>query len=406
MATYKNLIGVAGAAFTTLGTVPVNRAWIIKSAIAAHAGESTTTQAATLNIVDGSTTIALANSVSVASATSVNLLAGTTVLTAGQILKCRLAVGMNMTKSGTENVPWTPTRMVANTAGTTLIAATALDGIYRTTDEGASWTRVSSLAVATFGSGSITNAAVYVAATSTFYIYTSATAALKSTDDGLTWSAQVTVLAPTKIIKNGATLVGAAIGGTQLVSSTDGITYANMGVVVPSGTIADFCWSGTNYVVASANAAGIHYSTNGAAWTTLSVGGTSPQIIASDGAGTILIAPGSTSQIYYSSNHGVSVTATGTASNTPSFAFYDGTRLVLDGASVLTTSPQFFTSAAPTVVGDSDRPFQSIASRTIVTATKVYGFPSSNTGGLFRTSNIAVNSYGVDMSVHLLEEVA
>lgn len=390
----------------TLFTCSANRATNAKSLVAAHTADSPGTQSIYVDKYDSSgvykSTIAAATSVTAGG--SVNVLAGVDTLNALESYRIRNSTASNATKVASATFVGTPAALIANAAGTTLIAVTSDAGIYRTTDRGVTWTRVYAGAVAAVSH-------VYISATSTFFIYLTATTALKSTDDGATWGAQVTVLAPIyasgksgngRIVKNGTTYVGANTS-TQLVSTTDGITWANFGNVLTTGTISQIAWTGTNYVVACAAAAGVYWSTNAVAWTAVSLGGTSPTVIASDGAGTV-VAGVSGQAIYYSSNNGTAFTSTGTSmSSSSDLALWTGTNLIIGNT---TTVQTFIEIATPSVVRSVANSWN-VSTQNVFAVTSARVYYLSSTGALSQTFSTDMNlaKYGVAFNLSYQEIV-
>lgn len=309
----------------SLYTVGAGKTAIVKGISATTFPQPTIVPLVTVSIKSGGYTYPITSSLALSANTSVNTLLTTKNLKAGD----------EVIVSNTNSVAFTGVGQGAITdsgssislllgQGNTLIAYSIGYGLYRSTNDGTSWTNVYDGVVA-----SAPVSWAYIG--TTFFIYLTTTLALKSTDDGVTWATQAVTNAPVyasvtsplnRIVKNGSTHVGATTS-TQLVSSTDGITWSNLGITTPTGTIVGLAWTGTNYVVASNAAAGVYYSADGAAWTSSSVAGNSPNSVASDGAGNVIAKVSTTA--YYSTNHGVTFTiCTGSSGNAA--VFYIGSK--------------------------------------------------------------------------------
>lgn len=300
---YAALDKAAGINWNTVYTCPALKTAIVKSAIAANDLSIASSTSAYLGVRSAGVVTQLTGQITVASSAAVNLLAGTLVLEAGDELVTkgsngsRWKFGVSFPGSGTFNR--------AEVNGTTIIALTST-GIYRTTDL-VTWTQVDP------GDYSVALCA-YIS--TTWFVYTSATAARKSTDGGLTWSAQAVTNAPYSvaaskmgcgIVKNGSTYAGLADTTTTLVTTTDGITWT-LATAFPQ-TVNNLLWTGTNYVASrGSTAASIYYSTNGAAWTTVTPTGVATYVyaggLATNGSGVVIALGNSASSPSRSTDHG------------------------------------------------------------------------------------------------------
>lgn len=289
----------SGPTWNRVYQVPVGRTAIVKSAIAAN-DNSSGNSTALLGVRSGAVVTPLTGNINVTPSSSANILAGTLSLESEDELVCRGVTGARFrvtvdTIGGTQ-------RCIAESSGT-LIAATST-GLYRSTD-GAAWVQTQASA--------FPSATLIAKIGSSWFAYTSATAAQRSTDDGLTWSSQVVTNAPVLnavkvnggIIKNGSTFAGLTNVGAAMTTTTDGITWT-VQTAFPQ-TVTGLVHTGINYVaIRNSTDNSVYYSTSGASWTTVAATGVTTfgnQIIATNGSGTV-IAAGTGMSI--SVDHGVS----------------------------------------------------------------------------------------------------
>lgn len=385
-------------AFTSLYTVPTGKTAIVKGISATTFPQPAISPAVTVTIKSGGYSYPITTALVLSANTSVNTL----------LTPKNLAAGDEVIVSNTDSVAFTgvgqgaitnggatPTLILGQ--GSTLIVYSAGYGLYRSTNDGASWVNVYN--------GTVASAPVswaYIG--TTFFIYLTTTLALKSTDDGVTWATQAVTNAPVyasvnspmnRIVKNGSTYVGATTS-TRLVSSTDGITWSNLGTTITTGTIAGIAWTGTNYVVASGAAAGVYYSTNGSSWTASSTAGASPSSIASDGSGNVIAKAFST--YYYSTDHGATF-ATVTGGVNSAAIFWIGSAFFAaqtTGTSCCVVKPASISTAA-TFVGHLMTVLTTYASDT-----KVYRVQNDS---VMKSYNLDLTDcrYGVTFSIDYLE---
>jgi hypothetical protein len=206
---------------------------------------------------------------------------------------------------GTNSAP------VAIVDSNTIICCNA-SGIYRSTNAGVTFTQVSSLVCST-------SIAAQKIGTD-YFIYQSATSARRSTDGGATWTTQAVtnapevaggigrlVSAPGRIVYNGS-VYGGLVSGTQLSTTTDGITWTNVAATFPNA-VDCLVWSGTHWVAGRDAAPQIFRSTNGASWSTVTArtanAGENLGGLATDGAGVIITGTGNAgTSIGRSADHG------------------------------------------------------------------------------------------------------
>lgn len=296
---YAALDRAAGGDWQTVYTCPVGKSAIIKAVIGASDGSSSASGSAYLAVNRAGLITPLAVLVSTPDGSSVNLLAGTLALEANDILVTKSNVGSRFKKDVA--IPGgNLSRFEAN--GSTVIAVTST-GIYRTTDF-LTWTQVY---VGVAGS-------LIARIGSAWFCYSSATASLRSTDDGLTWASQAVTNAPTiaankaggGILKNGSTFAGLTATGAAMTTTTDGITWT-VQTAFPFAA-PSLVWTGTNYVATrGATDNSVYYSTNGTAWTTVAATGITTHgtgSIATNGAGVIIAFGSATGQASRSTDHG------------------------------------------------------------------------------------------------------
>jgi hypothetical protein len=186
----------------------------------------------------------------------------------------------------------------------TNIIICASNGIYRSTDAGATFTQVSSL---------ICKSNIRAAKIGTdYFIYQSTTSAFRSTDSGVTWTTQAvtngpdvegfdnTTSAPGRIVFNG-TVYGCLTSTTRLSTTTDGITWTNVASAF-ANNVNCLVWSGTHWIAGRSDTSPqIYRSTNGASWSTVTArtnnSGQAIGGLATDGAGVIITGPGSANAI-------------------------------------------------------------------------------------------------------------
>lgn len=320
-----------GVDWNTVYECPVGKTAIVKSVIAANDGSSASTVSAKIGVRRAGVVTRLTGSIALTTAVSVNLLAGTLALEAGDELVASTDQNESRWKKGTAVPAGTINRFEVN--GSTVIGLTDT-GIYRTTDM-ETWTQVDP--------GDHSSSLVAYIGTS-WFVYTSATTASISTDDGLTWAAQVVTNAPLRpahkmgggIVKNGSTYAGIVDAQTSMTTSVDGITWT-LSTAFPA-TSQGLIWTGTNYVTFSSSANTAYYSTTGAAWTTVTVTGVSGNVpvgsVAANTLGT-LIACGSSGSISRSTNHGAtwaSASTGGPGTYSSGFVFWTGSVFCVQSA--------------------------------------------------------------------------
>lgn len=271
-----------GPALRTLYTCPPGATAIVKSVIASNGTGAASNPS--LAVVRSGVPNYLVSGTSLANTASVNLLAGTLALQAGDVLATRGGAAVCAPLPGT-NIG-TINQLVVS--GSTIIAGTTT-GIWRSTDAMATWTQV-------YSGGAISSTNPMAKIGSNWFVYTTATTAIRSTNDGLTWTAGVAVTnAPDWDINGAGDIVynGAVWGGlnsNRLTTTSDGITWT-LQTAFPVADVSCLTWSGTRWIAGrNSTAADIYWSTNGVAWTTVASGlpGTSVSNLVSNGSGTVI----------------------------------------------------------------------------------------------------------------------
>ncbi len=296
---------MAAGPWRTVYTCPAGKTAIVKSCIAANTGEAIATMPATLAVRRGAVITAITGAIDIPATSSVNLLAGTLTMQAGDQL-----VTYTQYQSAVANKLGLPPEMGTinslRARGTTLIAATST-GLWRTTDLGA-WTRV----YAGASGGFLLNIGT------TWFNYTSATTARRSTDDGLTWASIAVTNAPTTgaTTTNGGIIVGHSgrvagvcfsSGTNYVTTSADGITWTLAAATPQPITVGTaLAWTGTHYITGrAATVSDIYRSTDGTSWATVTLTGLGTAItsVASNGAGAVVVT-GQNSATQVSTDHG------------------------------------------------------------------------------------------------------
>lgn len=398
-------------------TVPAGRTATIVSALIANASDyNLNSRSFSVRWKRGSTTTTVAANVSLNAGISANPLSiGKLTLEAGDQVLCRDVTSsaplsyLGARIATTDTVGGTIYRVASNLAGTTLFLI-ASTGIYRSTDSMATFTRVYS------GGAAVANGA-FLAIGTDLFAYTSTTSALRSTDDGLTWSTQAITNGPSTsithhsgisgVVKNGSTAVAMA-SATQLISTADGITWSNLGVALPQAC-SQFCWTGARYVaIRDSTARDLYHSTNGAAWTTVNnPNGTSGTFLTgldTDGAGDVVItSQGGPSTVGVSVDDGQTWTSYATpgavSTSNGRRVLYTGGRFLVQPSSSIAG---WFTSTAPASVAFSTGGL----GRDIVSlALDSTGRAFVSSGGIVYASadSSLTPTYGMEMTLSIME---
>lgn len=301
-------IRASGPNLTTLYTVPAGKQAVVRTVTAANTAQTSVTLSAVLGFRRSGVLTRLSNT-SIATNLSANLLPAAMTLIAGDELVTTENAGGTFGQF--VNISFSFALAVVD--GNTIICC-GTEGIYRSADAGITFTQVSSLSSTTYF------AAAKIG--TNYFIYQSATSALRSTDGGITWTTQAVtnapsaaatlaglrIAAPGHIVYNG-TVYGGLTSTTQLSTTTDGITWTNVAAAFPNA-VDCLVWSGTHWVAGrNATAPEIYRSTNGVAWTTVTArgasGGAGVGGLASNGAGVIITGnPGSSGTFGRSADHG------------------------------------------------------------------------------------------------------
>lgn len=193
----------------------------------------------------------------------------------------------------------TPVALCSNGAGVLIYATTI--GIWYSTNDGNTWTKSASNVLSSLQTAAGEKPCAYI--NNTFFIYISATSALKSTDQGVTWTLdsgvtnapQLLCTSLGSVVKNGSTYAGLDGATGKLTTTTLGITWV-LGTNAPaSGTSSNYlAWDGTEYVTGSVGSGTTSYhSTNGNSWTSSGAmtginGNPVPRGMLSNGAGVLI----------------------------------------------------------------------------------------------------------------------
>lgn len=308
-------IRTLGPNWTTIYTVPAGKQAIVRTVTAAHTGQTTAALAARLGLRRSGSVTRLSN-VNIENNLSANLLPSAITMVAGDEL---VTFGIEGDTFGEIVAARFPNGIATNTGpGVAIVDVNTIiccdsTGIYRSTDAGATFTQVSSLACV----GNIAAAKIGT----DYFIYQSTTSAYRSTNGGVTWTTQAVtngpgfpasavgarISAPGRIVFNG-TVYGCLTTTTQLSTTTNGITWTNVASAFPNA-VDCLVWSGTHWVAGRNGAAAeIYRSTNGASWSTVvarsassggAIGG-----LATNGSGVIITGNPNDIAIGRSDDHG------------------------------------------------------------------------------------------------------
>lgn len=321
---------ISGASWSVPYTVPVGKTAIGISAIATNDYLLQTSPVAmSMSVVSGGVRTVLANQVAVTNSGAVNMMAAKVALNAGDTVEFKLPDGTNISRFNRQTYTvaaegFSLSTSFCMTNGDTVIAVgNYTTGIMRSADAGQTWTRVQTgwhADVAAKGSANWVGEYINGA----FFIYTSTTWALRSTDDGVTWAWVAVTNAPGdttagryinykgNVVRAGATYASLNSAGTAMLTTTDGITWTSQ-TAFPAA-VYGLCWTGTNFLACRAATQGdIYYSTNGAAWSTVAFSAsawTNPSQfywgpIVSNGAGLALVYHHGTGGWWKSTDHGL-----------------------------------------------------------------------------------------------------
>ena len=288
-------IRASGPNWTTLYTVPVGKQAVVRTVAAANTAQTSVSLSAVLGLRRSGTVTRLSTT-TITNAASANLLPAAITMIAGDELVTIETAGDTFGEVVNPNLTDGTTYPVAIVDGNTIICAGS-GGIFRSTNSGVTFSQVSSLSSsAGFASAKIGT---------DYFIYQSATSALRSTDGGATWTTQAVtnapnvaagaiglrISAPGRIVFNG-TVYGGLTSATQLSTTTNGITWTNVAAAFPS-TVDCLVWSGTHWVAGrDGTLAQIYRSTNGASWSTVTArtsgGADAIGGLATDGAGIVI----------------------------------------------------------------------------------------------------------------------
>ncbi len=231
--------------------------------------------------------------------------------------------------------------------GTVLYVGLYSDGVFKSSDNGATWTSVNV--------GFPINYAVYslVVMGNTIYAGTYGGGILLSSNDGASWSAVADVsLANTYIVKlgvNGTTLYASEVGTTGLLQSTNnGTSFSISSNGFPSGSyVRSFVVNGSDIFVGTVSKGIFKSTNNGSSWTGSTTGlisSTICGIYALTFAGSDLLAGSEGCGVYKSSNSGTSWTEANTSlfNTTVKSIAYAGSNLFagIDGVGIFKSTDE------------------------------------------------------------------
>lgn len=296
------------------------KAAVLRAAIAANTGNAAATVSGSLMLRRAGVITQVGDTIDVAAKAAANLIAGNGPIS----LEYGDEVGVLASDAASFARKWlldlagktgnVYALMVGN-SGNTIIAGCA-NGFWRSTDAGATWTRSASAVT-------IAQEFPHAYIGSNYFVYTSNTTALKSTDDGLTWSSVAVTNAPAviasatgSICKNGSTYYG-LYDSTHTTSTTDGTTWTQGSGALPQAC-ASICHTGTNIVCGrAATSPDIYYSTNGSSWTSVTsvagvsgAGGINKRGLVGNGAGVVLATGVAGTTLGRSADNGANWTST------------------------------------------------------------------------------------------------
>lgn len=295
-----------GPTWRNLYEVPAGKAAVVRSVLATNT--SGVNSSCFLGVNRGGVITSLANAVAINNNSTVNLIPSVINLEAGDILVSYGPSVMGLrTNPGLGGTP----RLIINNAGTTIAFTTG--GIWRSIDGASTWTQVSPRSL----SSSI---GAYIAGS--WFLYTSSTTAIRSSDNGLTWSDIAVTGAPIQtahqqgnIVTNGTLWAGLA-SSTQMATTTDGVTWSTAGITAFPNPVSSLRWTGTHFIAGrDTTVPEIYRSTNGASWSTVTVSGMAAgsgilaRSIATNGSGIVVAMGGNPAVISRSTDHGATWSA-------------------------------------------------------------------------------------------------
>lgn len=299
---------------------------------------------------------------------------------------------------------WTPTNgpyggniTCFAVSGTNLFAGTVNDGVFLSTNSGASWTQVNN---------GLTNLNVLSLAVSGANIFVGTNAGMfASTDNGSSWSEVTNGLVHPVAIYSLASNSTNVFAGTQYglyVSTNSGTSWTQSNANIYAAAIAVL---GTNTFVATSNGQGIYLSTdNGGSWTQVNNGLTNLSIKALVVSGTNIFA-GSGGGIFLSTDNGSSWNNVSSSINAVSFTV-SGTNIFAGASGVfLSTDNGTSWTAAGTGLPNTSVTALGLLGTDIFAGTGYGVFVSANNGsgwtsvntGISNTNVFALASAGADV---------
>jgi hypothetical protein len=270
-------------------------------------------------------------------------------------------------------------------SGSNIFAGTS-GGVFLSTNGGASWTAVSTGLTNTYiASLAISGANIFAGTGSGVFL---------STNNGASWTSASSGVPANYIFSlavSGSNIFAGTVSGGVYVSTNNGTTWTAANSGLPSRDILSLAASGSN-IFAGARGGGVFVSTdNGASWVGTSVTGLSVAAFAIIGSS---IFAGAETGVYLSTNSGTTWTAVNSSpankrvnalamSGSNVFAGTDG------GVSLSTNNGATWSAVNSGIVGTSVRSFGTSGSTIFACAEGTGGFLSSDNGASWTSLNIS-----------------
>ncbi len=257
-------------------------------------------------------------------------------------------------------------------SGTNLYAGTHDSGVYRSTDNGASWAAMNN---------GLTSMTIYSFAVSDTNLFVGTQGgAFRSTDSGTNWSALKVGSPKVYIITfavSGSNLFAGTDGGVFL-STDNGTSWREVSTGLPSGIyVRALAVIGTS-LFAGSDGDGVYRSTNNAAsWEAVNTGLTNVYLLSLAVIGTNLFAGTLAGHVFHSTNNGSSWTA---CRNLPNFAEVQA--IVVSGTKLFAVGGDVFLSIDSGATWAIESDLYSSANSLAVSGTDLYAATYSN--GVYR----------------------